>query len=562
MSPKAVAFKDLPAEILRHVARILLAGDLQAVAGRRLLLQDSYLSLVRGWRGIPLGTDLCTPYACCDSYKGARSGQTALCFQNDLGPYRSSLDFTAVCRSIRRLILEDALFWGDALLLNPPLLPLALRRATSIPQPRLAFVGQGGYCLCVLAKIRQNWKDIVRIVVALPSTDEVAQNATSRLIEKDLSEGAPLLQELELRFDWAYARDETTKKSLIRLPALQTCSLLNATFAIHGDNMKTLLLAAEDAAYRWARADIYDVLRRCPRLEVVSLQMVLLDFNSLPAAQRKKYRNAGRVHLPDLRYLHISDKHLEWMYAESHLTTGPQCRKHLDIIMSMRGDPALLERAVTTCVWGMARYESCMAMRLAIDGNDTGFDAWPEYLSVSFGDDVESAMAFRDPVHGASHGSVTVRNVTFSLDPNEPVPFMKPPRDHLYPESLLRAFLPACKGLGVNHIHTFIVDASPAYYMIRRWQDILPHLWNVRRIIIYGIQSFHSPVLMDVAGALVSKTADASIDPLGLPCRYLHTIHIPDACDDVPQAAISRLNAALLHHRPRGHGTQTINWTR
>lgn len=452
-----VQFIKLPVEVLRAVARMLLDSDLPFVGARGLLLQDSYLERLRTWRSSHVQDIPCTPLSCCDSPNGARSGQASTCFFCDAGPSRSAFDLVAVCRHLREVVLEDALFWGDALLLRPPQLPEAFDRARSIAEPRLSFVAQGGSCLHVLEFLLEGLHMTKRVELALPSTDMQSKHSPSKWIRDALCEGAPILEDVELRFDCAHAYEDAAKKTIILLPAIRCSRLLNPTFAIAGDHLTKLFMAAEQDSFRWVRADIFELLRLCPRLQVLCLQMVLLQFDTLTPARRAAYRAAGVVDLNDLRYFHISDKRLEWVIARSNIHTDLDCRMHPDILVSMRGDPSILAESCNDCAQGpnlvaIGRLHPFMALRIKIHTCEPWASGWPEYLSLSFGVDVESAMSFRDPISMGSAGSFTVRNATLSLQPVD-LRSLVPPSDRLTLSTAMRGFLHGCQPLAIDEIY-------------------------------------------------------------------------------------------------------------
>lgn len=284
--------------------------------------------------------------------------------------------------------------------------------------------------------------------------------------------------------------------------------------------------------------------------------MVFTQFHTLPVTAQDAYPSAGYAELDDLEYLHISDKPLECVFGQSNIRTGPGCRMHPDIIVPMRGDPSVLADTCSECVQEpnllqIGAHNPFMALRLRLYSSDAHPPKWPEYLSLSFGDSVESAMSFREPTLQNSAGSFTARNTRLSLQPHNPI-LVPLPLDALYIERALRGFLNGCRPLAINQVHTFILDATSTYSVVERWGDLLTHLRDVETIILYGIPSFHSPELMNLAKVLGRG---------GYPCRRLRTVRVPDAQDAVPQAAISVLNTTLVHRRYHGQGIPLIGWT-
>lgn len=555
----------LPVEILRRIARYLVLGDLPAPASRGLPFEDSYVEALRRWRQtVSISPLACIPRRSCSSRRGARSGQTRTCYVQDIGPPHCALDLTAVCHYLREIVHADALFWGDALLVHPPFLPRAIARAMCAHVPRLAFTAHGGACLCVLDLLLKHMECVTRIDMALPSTNRSDTCSPSMMIFQELRNGAPVLEHVDLRFDWAHAHADASKKTIILLPAILTSSLLNATFAIGGNTLVSLYVAAEEHVFRWMRADIYRVLRLCPNLRTLSLQMVLLDFQALTLDEQLRYPNAGSVALPHLDYLHISDTHLEWMELSRSLTIPSSCRVHADVTLPMSTrigySVAEFERAchvslVNSELRDIGVRQSSVALRVRDTGTANAEWQWPEYMTVSFGDNPSSAVAFREPRRPGSGGSFTVRNSALSQTSSES-PWLHLKHDGVRTQRTLEIFIRGCRELGLRHVQSLVVDAALPFVCPERWDMLLAEFPDIKTICIRGLTTLKSPHLMDLARALGSPFAPTitltgsllAPTTLVFPCRQLRQIVIPDLVDELRQASISLLNVSL---RPR-----------
>lgn len=197
------------------------------------------------------------------------------CYQDDLGPAHSALDLFYVCSRVHRVLSGDPLFWGQARMLRPSLIDAAMDHALSCDHPytRLSFAAQGGVCLCIQGWLLQNIEFVTRIDLALPSTNIDDVDSPSHMIRKELQEDPPHVPALDSRFDWGHAHADA-RQTTILLPAVTTCRLLHATFSVAGKALTLLFLAAEAQAFRWTRADVLAILRECPNLETVAMQMI------------------------------------------------------------------------------------------------------------------------------------------------------------------------------------------------------------------------------------------------------------------------------------------------
>ncbi|KZV58858.1 hypothetical protein PENSPDRAFT_672772, partial [Peniophora sp. CONT] len=334
----------------------------------------------------------------------------------------------------------------------------ALKRALNVNEARLSFTAHGGVCLCVLKTMLQHMDITVRIDLALPSTDQIDHLSPAKLISDELKAGAPALQHVDLRFDWAHAHEDARKKSIILLPSVISVRLMNSTFAIAGPTVTALFLAAEEAAFRWLRMDIYNILRSCPNLVTLSLQMVLVDVDALTLPEQNTYRPAGTVVLNKLRYMHMSDTCREWLMMSANVTVPMACRVHADVILPMSGSvgyaltdlqSACQNSSMSPSMWQIGSRHHVMALRLRDTGTANTQWQWPEYMTLSFGDTVTQASTFRDPNSQGSAGSFTVRNAALSLTSVEN-PWMHIHNDGVRRHRAVDVFLRGCKSLGLE----------------------------------------------------------------------------------------------------------------
>lgn len=548
--PGVSRFSLLPIEIILLIAHYLLDDDVPPVGARGLLLEDSYIRVLRAWRdpGV-VSPEPCTPPRCCHTRRGARSGQTVICFKDDFGPARSALDLLSVCRNVRRILLADALFWGQALLLRPSLLDDTIDRALKIPVPRLSFTAHGGICLCALSWLIHNIEFVIRIDVALPSTNIDGDDSPSHMISTELSKGAPNLQAVDLRFDWAHAHDDAAHKTIICLPSVQTSRLLNATFAIASVMLTSLHMSAEEVAFRWRRLDIYRLLRACPNI----------DSDVLSVEQQMVYPDAGIAVLPRLDYFLISDTLTEWQYASASIQFSTDARVHADVILPMSRlpgystgefqlhcDAAMTSRNLRNI--GLTYKTMAVRMRRALSHHESKC-RWPEYMSLSFGETVPSAMAFRDSVHQKSAGSFTVRNAALSLT-HVDTPWVHMSSGGVPYGVALDVMMRGSSNLGIRYVETFVLDATHPFLCPERWRELITHLPAVRRIVMYGPTLFSSPKISELARALgqgffvVDVDEDQEMDE-AYPCPNLVSIQLPDASNGFHHAAISLLNGIL-----------------
>lgn len=563
----------LPLEILRLIARCALTNDLPGIGSRGLLFQDSYMDVVRSWRSLEdAAPPECTPELSCHSRRSARSGQAVICAKDDMGPARSALDLMYVCKALNKVLLHDALFWGEALLIRPSAFKVAVKRASSgVEGARLSFTAHGGACLCVLDVLLRQFDYITRIDLALPSTTADNDTSPSHLICQELKLGAPFLEAVDLRFDWAHEHADARQKEIVVLTAVHTSRLMNATFAIASTALTSLYMAAEEPVFRWYRCDVYTILRACPNLQNVALQMITVDCDELPFPQRLEYPDAGVVNLPLLSYMHISDKLVEWTYASQCMVIPASARVHADVILPMSRLVAYtMQDLQEDCEASMTNSNlrdiglrfPVMALRQRPSTSAAGTPyKWPEYVSLSFGDKEESAMAFRDPITAASAGSFSVRNAALSLTSVE-TPWIHAPNGPLTRLTTTDTMFKACSKLGIRHVSTFIVDASPPFSCPQNWRELLSHLPRLRILVLYGVQSFLEPVVLDLAKALGTQyiVLDDSVGspPVVFPSESLQLVRLPHAKD--PHAAVNVLNARLKE-RYKCAGLQ-IFWTR
>ncbi|VDC02224.1 unnamed protein product [Peniophora sp. CBMAI 1063] len=557
----------LPVEILRSIAHLLLRSDLPAVSARGHLLEESYVDVLRDWvYPNPLPLTACTPSLPCLTRRGARSGQTRVCYRGDRGPTRSAFDLLYVCRHLRRTLSEDTLFWAEGLLLHPYRLNDALQFALAAEQPRLSFVGHGGACICVLEQLVPRLSITKRLDLALPSTD-LLDRSPSRRIQEELIRGAPLLEHVDLRFDWAHAREDAVKKTIVLLPKILTVRLMNSTFVLGGDMLTSLYIACEETAFRWPRVDIYKLLRFCRNLVILSLQMCFVDVEELPHVTQSQYPDAGFVVLSKLRYLHLSDRPLEWSQASSAFDLPPACHVHADVILPMSDsrDYSIdamrldIERAIDNSrIFNIGFYHRIMVLRLQDTGTLNHAWQWPEYMTVAFGDTAEDALSFRDPHASSASGSFGVRNSAFSLLSVE-TPWMHIRNDGIRLQRVLDNFLRACRDLGLRYVETLVLDISRMQTPINSWQSMLIELPNVRRITVLGPTSFRARPVTELAVAL--GTRQETIDDGGhYLCPLLQSIYVPNACDAVPQEMIGRLDISLGGRRNPASGCTPVLW--
>ncbi|VDC02245.1 unnamed protein product [Peniophora sp. CBMAI 1063] len=563
----ALGLTDLPLEVLRRILILRLDIDLPSPTQRQHLIDDSYASAVQNWRDIKILPMLCTPSGSCASDRGARSGQTRGCHRLDTGPLRSALDLGAVCRHLREVVLGDALFWSEALLLNPQLVRVALSRAKVAAHPRLSFVAHGGACLCILDIILREMVNVRRLDLALPSTNTESTRSPSALIADRLLLGAPLLEEIEVRCDYAYVHEDSLQKRRINVKNVSVSRLINCAFGIESKNMTRMFFAAEAPPFRWPRGEFYKMLAVCVNLEVLSLQMIFVYERGLPP--NTIYPPGDTFELPSLRFFHIADHMVEWDVASRKIIFPATCRVHPDVTAPMQ-DLYTPDMLATTVGRVFPRHPvlaagetHCVTFALRVrDTTRTQATHFPEYLSLSRGRTEADAMAFRDPISLASAGTITLRNERLSMRTT-----ITPQPDFGEPDvgQLVAGFVRGCVWFGLSYAEMFVLDGAYPHLATISWRDVLPYLPNVQTIVIRGLTTFSAPEIVDLAyelGVPQGQGGDGlESDVARYRCERLRRVRLPDARDIVPEATIANLRFALFTRRATRMDLDNIYWS-
>lgn len=207
----------------------------------------------------------------------------------------------------------------------------------------------------------------------------------------------------------------------------------------------------------------------------------------------------------------IIDKLAEWLYVCDNLQFMSEVRLHADVILPMSTLPhystADFDLHCASALAGDALRNfgtRCTTMAVRIrraTALDDRWTRWPEYMMVSFRDTVPSAMAFRDSVSQQSAGSFTVRNAALSSTANE-TPWIEIGLGGPPCHRALDVMMDGCANLGIHDVETFIVDATDPFQCPEQWSEILQHLRAVRCIVMYGVRTFSSPKVLELARGL------------------------------------------------------------
>lgn len=560
----------LPPELLVFIFHYVLQSDLPAVGARGHLLESSYADALRDWRRPPyFSASRCVPEECCCSWVSARSTQTSVCHVSDVGPVRSAWDLLLVCRTFHKIVMSDAFFWAESLLLHPRFMHLALTRALERKAPTLSFVAHGGVCLCVLDVVLQHFAIIHRLDIAVPSVDESDDVSPSDKVADALLKDARELQHLSIRFA-AFISGSSRKKRVIKLQKLKTCHVLNAGFIVISEHLTELVLAAEDDDQRWPCEDLLSAVGGCRNLRVLSIQHILKDATLSSSSSRGAVPVIQPVKLDVLRYLQISEKILECQLIFANIIVPPNCRIHGDVMLpfdhryntsrmiahcrSFITQPNLIDIGL--------RYRVA-ALRLRPGDTSQTVSHWPETMTICFGEDEYSAMAFHDSVNMESGGSFTIRGGPF-------------PESRLWKTSttggvplthVLGSFIEGCRALGLEHLQTVIFDGRAPYLAVsRHWESLLLGLPGVRRLVLRGLRSFKTPHVTELAISLGKPfprdraQAPTEGEVYQFPCEDLRVIHLPDCEDALPQATVAALDRAMVERQEKG-SLSRIRWT-
>lgn len=540
---------SLPEEILRLILRAALRFDIPLPEDHKLLLADSFEDALFHWYSPTVSDNhpQCTPDMCCHTRRGARSGQSGICYRRDLGSARTCLDLLAVCHHLREVVLADSLFWGQALLLRPRLLPEALALASRSHEPSYEFVTRSGSCLCVLQYILRTMESVTRLDLSLPSSNWGNTASPASMIRDALLERCPRIQHVSLRFDWAHAYADARKKSILRLQELKTCSLLNATFALSGTRLVTLHMAAEESVFRWRHEDIYTVLRLCPNLATLSLQMVFESGG--PVRVEDQSATHGTVSLPSLRYLHICDVLHTWQDICRVFDIPSSTHIHPDIIFAMGTSATYVPdhlRVHCGMAWDAASsllpvpYVNAAALRIRAD-RSVGC-RWPEYMSLSLGPTVAAACAFTNPVAHHSAISFTARNMAMSLRSVDNPWLHSLPTDVNLSQAV-KVFLLSVQG-PLSGVSVLVIQTEVPFSCPPKWIDVLTCSPSLEVLVVKGHTSYEHRDIVLLARALGYRLPGQNASFV---CPFLHSVILPDVTDSVSSMLIPRLECNLLH---------------
>lgn len=392
--------------------------------------------------------------------------------------------------------------------------------------------------------------------ISIPGKNSAGTVMPSTAIHNALVKGASLLEDVCLRFDWAHCDIAPSTLSIISLPAIKSCRLLNSTFCIVGVHLTCLCIAAEDNAFRHDIATLKRVLGACDNIQDLALQMAIGSDMDVSSEQK-----AAHLKVLKLQYLHVCDTFIHWNSLQMELEYPAWTRVHLDLIAEIgaRGEysrEALIESCLaggqTAIIKGIGLTKHAAAMHILKDAKHP--HRWPEYISLSFGNSIEQALAFKSMNAGPSSGSFTVQNGALSLERHRPPGLGLSPGIML--ECVIAFFIESSAGLGLNGVTTLAIDATGNQSSPSRWNEVLRSFPHLTSMDIHGITSCNTPVLLGLAQTLGTRLSQHSVQYHG---PHLQQIRIPHFDADTLCRLVPLLEARMFARHVIG--TKKITWS-
>lgn len=197
------------------------------------------------------------------------------------------------------------------------------------------------------------------------------------------------------------------RSRIINLPRIVSCCLTYERFFRYREKQNSHP-CTEDPALRRMRRDIHELIRLRPSLQLLALQI------ATPSPDQKKaYPAPGKQYLRHVRYVHISDKQLDWHTLSANMDLSLTCCVHPDLIL-----PTTPAYRLGKCMQDIYLHAGPLKRRTTAPRYGTAHAklSHPQTRMAMAGIHLAKAMAFRDPYELSSAAATfTISNGSLPL---------------------------------------------------------------------------------------------------------------------------------------------------